>query len=465
MAKIAAGSLYNFKTGDIVDADVAPQGGALNPIFETIRVALNDTDTRVDNTYTKTEVDTMIAESQAGVVGPNSVTDTKMAPDVKIGSLASLGTTVKTSITAALNEVVVKTNNSVNKDVPGEVYGDFTIYKMNPQLSLMAGSDLAASAKAVLAFKDMGGSSHWKIETQASEDLGPTTLNFVNQAGVVVASLDQAGRLSITDPLSNGHAATRGYAVAKAGDTMTGDLVVSKASAQFVASATTGNPVLRLRENGSERGIMYYDIASDSLILLLIGTDGATSVNQITMSANNTTFTDQITAPGVNCNGGGNVLAVMAGPSADHAYMSFYADSQAQAARSAYFGYASAGVSSISLVNEMNGGGIDINTTNGVVNINGLPMNFPRTLASNGYQKLPSGVIIQWGTIVVANGAQGNVTFPIVFPTYAMSVQLTVEDSNTSSTVAHVIARSASGFSCRHSQVVGVTVNWFAVGY
>ena len=44
------------------------------------------------------------------------------------------------------------------------------------------------------------------------------------------------------------------------------------------------------------------------------------------------------------------------------------------------------------------------------------------TKALNGYQKLPSGVIIQWG--VVADGVT-NVTFPVTFPTGCASLQIT----------------------------------------
>ena len=40
----------------------------------------------------------------------------------------------------------------------------------------------------------------------------------------------------------------------------------------------------------------------------------------------------------------------------------------------------------------------------------------------NGYQKLPSGVIVQWGT--VADGVE-NATFPIAFPTGCASLQIT----------------------------------------
>ena len=42
---------------------------------------------------------------------------------------------------------------------------------------------------------------------------------------------------------------------------------------------------------------------------------------------------------------------------------------------------------------------------------------FPSSLAANGYQKLPSGLIIQWGSSTITAGTANTVTFPITFPT------------------------------------------------
>ena len=86
----------------------------------------------------------------------------------------------------------------------------------------------------------------------------------------------------------------------------------------------------------------------------------------------------------------------------------------------------------------------------------------------NGYQKLPGGLIVQWGR-VADNVA--NVTFPVAFPTGCASLQITrgvetaseeiwlplpvvLELSNTVFSVAPVI----------HSPYKSL-VYWFAVGY
>ena len=71
----------------------------------------------------------------------------------------------------------------------------------------------------------------------------------------------------------------------------------------------------------------------------------------------------------------------------------------------------------------------------------------------NGYQKLPSGVILQWG--MVADSPEGtNVTFPVAFPTVCASLQITrgggtVEESTGSydSGASAIMSLSNVGFS------------------
>ena len=89
----------------------------------------------------------------------------------------------------------------------------------------------------------------------------------------------------------------------------------------------------------------------------------------------------------------------------------------------------------------------------------------------NGYQKLPSGVIMQWG--MVADGV-GNVTFPIAFPTTCASLQLTrgggiiSESTGSSGTGASVII-SLSNVGFMFDSVVQASdkslVYYVAIGY
>ena len=54
---------------------------------------------------------------------------------------------------------------------------------------------------------------------------------------------------------------------------------------------------------------------------------------------------------------------------------------------------------------------------------------FSNLQAGSGYQKLPSGIVIQWGTqtgTVVADGTTGSVSFPIAFTTAVYSVVATI---------------------------------------
>jgi hypothetical protein len=43
--------------------------------------------------------------------------------------------------------------------------------------------------------------------------------------------------------------------------------------------------------------------------------------------------------------------------------------------------------------------------------------NFGASLAATGYQKLPSGLIVQWGFFAGSNAGDTAITFPIAFPT------------------------------------------------
>lgn len=55
---------------------------------------------------------------------------------------------------------------------------------------------------------------------------------------------------------------------------------------------------------------------------------------------------------------------------------------------------------------------------------------FAASLAASGYQKLPSGLIIQWGVATVPNDGNATVTFPIAFPSAAFGAQVTLVSAN-----------------------------------
>lgn len=85
--------------------------------------------------------------------------------------------------------------------------------------------------------------------------------------------------------------------------------------------------------------------------------------------------------------------------------------------------------------------------------------------AGNGYQKLPSGLILQWGTYsVVTAGVAVPVTFPIAFPTGCYSVVVCQSSVSTATQSAWVSASpTTTGFSGSGTAAGGVAY-WMAIG-
>jgi hypothetical protein len=88
---------------------------------------------------------------------------------------------------------------------------------------------------------------------------------------------------------------------------------------------------------------------------------------------------------------------------------------------------------------------------------------FSSSLASTGYQKLPSGLIIQWGTVGVTSSGNA-ATFPIAFPTAVYSLALgqgnTGIPANCYSAVSTV---SLTGFTASSNAATPI-INWIAIG-
>jgi hypothetical protein len=93
--------------------------------------------------------------------------------------------------------------------------------------------------------------------------------------------------------------------------------------------------------------------------------------------------------------------------------------------------------------------------------------------AVNGYQRLPSGVIFQWGQAIampndgndaVGTGADTYITFPIAFPNACASVVTTHHgaQANLASIIRNI---STTRFTAETASVQGQTIKFFAVGY
>jgi len=97
---------------------------------------------------------------------------------------------------------------------------------------------------------------------------------------------------------------------------------------------------------------------------------------------------------------------------------------------------------------------------------------FSSSLASNGYQKLPSGLIIQWGGGTTSASGVVAVTYPITFPTGALQSFVSDRSSIAASGSNDIVScddGTASGMNVYSISDAGVakTTNfkWFSIGY
>lgn len=109
------------------------------------------------------------------------------------------------------------------------------------------------------------------------------------------------------------------------------------------------------------------------------------------------------------------------------------------------------------------------NTTGNAATVtNGVyTTNFTNSLTSNGYQKLPNGLIIQWGTASFSAGS-ASITFPITFPNALFSITGCPEIIGFAgaSYAATIEARSTSGATFNLYYTSGSpNVEWIAIGY
>lgn len=96
---------------------------------------------------------------------------------------------------------------------------------------------------------------------------------------------------------------------------------------------------------------------------------------------------------------------------------------------------------------------------------------FGSALTGNGYQKLPSGLIIQWGSIQTAANGIGSVTFPIAFPTAVNNVVVSYQAAASGgATAANFYSPTVSGvnvytFITNTAAAASFAVMWMAIGY
>lgn len=82
---------------------------------------------------------------------------------------------------------------------------------------------------------------------------------------------------------------------------------------------------------------------------------------------------------------------------------------------------------------------------------------FPALLSANGYQKFPTGVILQWGTAFISGTT--TVSFPVTFPNGVSHVSFTNINSTNQ---IFLTSLAAAGFTASNGSA---TVSWLAMGY
>jgi hypothetical protein len=87
-----------------------------------------------------------------------------------------------------------------------------------------------------------------------------------------------------------------------------------------------------------------------------------------------------------------------------------------------------------------------------------------QSLTADGYQKLPSGLIMQWGTIASLSGGT-TVTYPIAFPSACVNVQTCIIASSDTNEIAYVSSVGNTTFVVTNSNPSAKGIYWSAIGY
>ncbi len=94
---------------------------------------------------------------------------------------------------------------------------------------------------------------------------------------------------------------------------------------------------------------------------------------------------------------------------------------------------------------------------------------FGSLMGTNGYQKLPSGLILQWGTTaLISAGGTLVVTLPVAFPNTNLNAGCMAQYSNSPNTgyVVSIFGRTLTNLSFYNSNTgTALSATWFAIGF
>lgn len=89
------------------------------------------------------------------------------------------------------------------------------------------------------------------------------------------------------------------------------------------------------------------------------------------------------------------------------------------------------------------------------------------SLGTNGYTRLPNGLILQWGvTGNIGQDSSGSVTFPIAFPSAVYCITITGRQgiNTTSGGLDTISTQSTTGFTIAHGGDGTSSFYWMAIG-
>ncbi|SCZ24899.1 MULTISPECIES: phage tail protein [unclassified Pseudomonas] len=92
---------------------------------------------------------------------------------------------------------------------------------------------------------------------------------------------------------------------------------------------------------------------------------------------------------------------------------------------------------------------------------------FAALFGSAGYQKLPDGLVLQWGAGTTSTGGTATIALPITFPTAVMKVLVSASGTNSVPTVG-VVATNSVGINCFNGSTgagKSENVQFLAIGY
>jgi hypothetical protein len=121
--------------------------------------------------------------------------------------------------------------------------------------------------------------------------------------------------------------------------------------------------------------------------------------------------------------------------------------------------------------NDGSGSGLDADLLDGLdASAFARMADFGNSLGDHGFQRLPNGLILQWGSVVAPAGGINNVTFPVAFPNQCLAAFATNQSAGVPAAWAGAGNISKTGMTVGHASsslnasAAGTAAFWYAIG-